>query len=261
MSVPGRIRRSSELSQHFLHKGALASRLIETSNVSASDLVLEVGAGRGALTRELVQRARRVIAVEIDPRLCGVLRDQLGCAGSLEVVEADFMTLPLPRVRYKVVGNLPFAHSTGIVRRLDAARQPPEDAWLVVQREVARRYAGAPWGPESPFSLRLKTRWQVEVARWLRPRDFDPPPSVESAWIWLARRPRCLVEPRQRGDFEAFVDAAFRHGGPVKSALRPVLTHTQLERLARDLRFRTRARPSELHFDQWLALFRFVQGR
>lgn len=259
MSAPGRARRRRELSQHFLRKGALASRLIETSNVSTSDLVLEVGAGRGALTRRLAGCARRVIAIEIDPRLCRDLRGQLGAESSVEVVEGDFLSLPLPRVPYKVVGNLPFSRTSEILRRLDSADPAPDDAWLIVQREVARRYAAGPWGPESALSLKLKVRWQIEVASWLRPRDFDPPPSVEAAWLWLARRPRPLIDESQRRRYEDFVDTTFRHGSSIKTAMRTFATHTQLERLARDLRFQLRARPSDLNFDQWLALFRFVQ--
>jgi 23S rRNA (adenine-N6)-dimethyltransferase len=129
-----------------------------------------------------------------------------------------------------------------------------------VQREVARRYAAGPWGPESPRSLKLKVRWQIEVARWLRPRDFDPPPSVESAWLWLARRPRPLIDGSQQRRYEDFVDTTFRRGSSIKGAMREFATYTQVERLARDLGFQLRARPSDLHFDQWLALFRFVQG-
>jgi 23S rRNA (adenine-N6)-dimethyltransferase len=259
-----RTRRRRELSQHFLRRGALAASLVEASTLERSDLVIEVGAGRGALTRELARRAGHVVAVEVDPELCRELcaaRRAWQGGERVEIVCADFLELELPRRAYKVFGSLPFARTTDSVRRLTHARRPPEDAWLVVQREAARRFAGAPWGPETLLSLQLKPGWQIEILRALRPVDFDPPPAVQSALIWLARRGRPLVVGTDHARYRELVSNAFARGGPgLRAALRPELTPRQLERLARELGFDPGSRPSALRFEQWLALFRFISS-
>ena len=254
-----RTQRRADLSQHFLRRGALAASLVEASSICARDLVVEVGAGRGALTRELAARCGRLLAVEIDADLCGELRRAFAGTDRVEIVEADFLQLPLPRGAYKVFGSIPYARTAEIVGRLDRAPMPPHDAYLVVQLEAARRFAGAPWSAETRLSLLLKPSWHIEIARPLRRADFDPPPAVDSALIWFARRPRALVDARELPRYRQFVTAAFGRGGSsVRDGLRALLTPTQIGRLARELRFDPRGPASALRFDQWLSLFRFV---
>ena len=222
-------------------------------------MVLEIGSGRGALTRHLVGRCRTLIAVELDGRLCETLRSELG--GRAEVRHADFLTAPLPDRPYKVLGNVPFARTTEIVRRLVEARCPPEDAWLIVQREAGQRFAGAPHGPETLWSLRLKPWWHVEVLQPLRRTDFDPPPSVNSSLLWLSRRARPLLTGREAGVYRELTERVFRAGRPVAAAARGWLTRTQVRQLARELRFAADGPPSALRFDQWLVVVRFAARR
>ena len=142
-------RRWPELSQHFLRRGALAASLVKRSSVTRSDTVLEVGAGTGALTLELARRCKRLVAVEYDPTLCDVLRRRFARTPSVEVVEADILTTPLPDGEYVAFGNIPFSRTAAIVRRLTDASDPPRDAYLIVQLEAAQRFAGAPYAPST----------------------------------------------------------------------------------------------------------------
>jgi 23S rRNA (adenine-N6)-dimethyltransferase len=252
----GRTRRRAELQQHFLKRSATAALLVASTSIARNDLVVEIGPGRGALTRALAGRCGRLIAVEIDADLCSGLRAEFGAA--VEVVAADFLDWELPRSPYKVIGNLPYARSTEIVRRLTRAALAPEDAWLVVQREAARRFVGSPYGRETLLSLQAKPWWHCEIVRALRRTDFDPPPSVESALLWLMRRARPLVPRRRESLYFELTTGAFAAGTPVARALSRWLSRLQILRLARDLHFDPGAPPSLLRFEQWLAVFRFV---
>ena len=131
--------------------------------------------------------------------------------------------------------------------------------YCVVQREAGQRFAGGPHAPETLPSLLLKPWWQAEVARQLRRTDFDPPPRVDSVLLWLARRPRPLVDPSQRTLYHHFVTASFgRRGNTVRRCLGGLFTSRQIGRLAMDLSFNAAAPPSTLSFDQWLAVFRYL---
>jgi 23S rRNA (adenine-N6)-dimethyltransferase len=251
-----RAPRRAELGQHVLRRGALAADLVARSSIGPADLVVEIGAGAGALTRPLAARAGRVLAVEVDPRLAAALRAGFAEAPGVQVVERDFFDVPLPRERYAVFGNVPYALTARIVRRLLDAEPPPHDAWLIVQREAAERFAGAPFAAESLQSLLLKPRWHVEIARHLRRTDFDPPPAVESSLLWLAHRDRPLLAAGEHADYERFVRATLGGDATVRAALRRAFTPPQLARLARDLRLDLGARPTALVFGQWLGLFR-----
>jgi 23S rRNA (adenine-N6)-dimethyltransferase len=253
---PSRTRRRVELSQHFLRRGTTAARLLASTSIRPRDLVLEIGPGRGALTRALLSQRARLIAVEIDPLLAARLREELGARA--EIVDGDFLRFELPAEPYKVVGSLPFSRTSEIVRRLTSAAHAPQDAWLVVQREAARRFAGSPWGRETRFSLGLKPWWHCEILAALRRVDFDPPPVVESVWLWASRRSTPLVAPCDAARYRALSDQLLATGPTLRGSLRRWLSRAQIARLARDLHFDPAAPPSSLRFEQWLALFRFL---
>lgn len=258
MSGRPRSRRRPELGQHFLRSDALAASLVAKARLDSSDLVVEIGPGRGALTRALARRCARVIAVELDPELCRALRRELGAEPRVEVVQGDFLDHPRPPPPYKVFGSVPYARTASIVRELTRGPAPPDDAFLVVQREAALRLAGRPRAPESQLSLSLRPWWQVEIVRALRRTDFAPPPRVDSVLLWLARRTRPLVCDAERSLYLRCVRSLFGGGGDIGRALRPFATRRQLDRLGRELRFDPAGPPSALSFDQWLAVFRFV---
>ena len=253
-----RTPRRADLSQHFLRSRALATSLITQAPVTRRDLVVEIGPGRGILTGELAHRCRKVVAVEFDRALYQGLRSRFRDNTRITIVQADFLRFPLPDAPYKVLGNIPFNRTAAIMRRLVQAPLPPEDVWLVVQREAAERFAGGPCSRETLSSLLLKPWWQVEIARRLRRTDFDPPPNVEAVVLWLARRTRPLVDRSLATDYRRFIRTCFGRGDhTIRRCLRSEFTRTQVHRLGRDLRFDPSGPPSSLTFDQWLALFRF----
>lgn len=253
---PARQRRA-ELSQHFL-RDASAARLVRATSLSKSDLVLEIGPGRGALTRPLTRIAGRVIAVELDTHLARKLQRSL--SKNLEVIAADFLQLELPSEPYSVVGNIPFARSTEIVRKLSEEAQPPRDAWLVVQRELANRMCGCPYGRETLWSLRLKPLWHLEVVSRLKKTEFDPPPAVDSVFLHMSHRGRAIIRPSEMPTYLDLVEGVFKRNAPLAHSLRPSLSKIQLRRLASDLCFSVNDMPADLMFEQWLGVFRFLQS-
>lgn len=196
-----------------------------------------------------------MIAVELDPRLVRELESWFA-GTNVEVVAGDFLRYRMPSEPLRVVGNIPYARTAEIVRRV-LGHASVVDAHLVVQREAAERFAGAPFGSESLASLTLKPWWHAEVVRQLRPVDFDPPPRVESAVLWLARRSPSLLPVGERGAFEGFLRRAFGRHRTMREVLRALFTREQARRLASDLRIDAGAAPSAVRFEEWLALYRF----
>ena len=206
----------------------------------------------------MAERCHRLIAVELDEQLHTALKESLGADRRIELVHGDFLRYPLSDTPYKVFGSIPYGRTADIVHKLVGARVPPDDAYLIVQREAAERFAGSPFAPETLPSLLIKPWWQAEITRRLRRTDFDPPPAVDSVVLWLARRPRPLVEESQRAAYRGFIESAFgRRGNSLRRCLRGLLTPAQIRRLAQDLGFNPQSPPSELSFDRWLAIFRF----
>ena len=251
-------QRRADLSQHYL-RDPVAQRLVHATSITSADLVIEIGPGRGALTHPLTRCAGRVIGVEADAYHADKLQRRFG--DKARFVTGDFLNYALPNEPYLCLGNVPYAITTDIIRKLHTAPVPPLDAWLVVQRELAYRFCGPPFTNESLWSLRLKPFWHLEIVDRLQRTDFDPPPSVESVYMHFARRTRPLITPEQADAYARLLTRAFAQNQSISQALRSMLSKRQIHRLATDFCFSPQHRPSELMFEQWLAIFRFVHAQ
>lgn len=149
---------------------------MRAAGVRPGELVLDLGAGHGALTEPLRAAGARVIAVELDRRALRVLRTRFDGDERVKVVDGDLLTVALPRRPYRVVANLPFATTTATLRRLLASRTLTR-ADLVVQR-------GAAIG----WSQRRLRRFDARIGRRIPAHRFRPAPSVDAAVLVLTRR-------------------------------------------------------------------------
>jgi 23S rRNA (adenine-N6)-dimethyltransferase len=255
---PRTTHRRPELSQHFLRDAAVARALIRRLPFSPGELVVEAGAGDGMLTAALTDAGFRVLAVEKDERLFRLLRQRFAGQPRVACHHADFLAFPLPSVPYRVVSNVPYAITAALVRRLLHAARPPDDAMLIVQREAAEKFAGAP--RETQFSLLYKPWFEITIMGAVARRDFVPPPRVHSVLLRIRPRALPLIADGSGSDYRSFVATTFGRGAPeVSHALRRYLTTRQVKRLGHDLGFPRDCRASQLTFDQWLGIFRFVE--
>jgi 23S rRNA (adenine-N6)-dimethyltransferase len=160
-----------------------AATLVAEAGVGAGDLVLDVGAGVGALTRPLVECGARVVAVELHAGRATALRRAFPSA--VTVVRADAADLRLPRRPFRVVANPPFAATTGLLRRLTAPGSRLVRADVVVPWHVADRWAS----PSAPGARRWQREFDAHVARRLPRGAFCPPAPGGVAVLVLRRRP------------------------------------------------------------------------
>jgi 23S rRNA (adenine-N6)-dimethyltransferase len=160
-----------------------AARLVAEAGVRPGDLVVDAGAGEGALTAHLMAAGARVVAVELHPGRAAALRRRFARA-PVTVVQADVADLRLPRRPFAVVANPPFAASAALLRRLTAPGSRLTGATLVLPAWVARRWAvGA-----APGAARWRRTWDAGVARQLPRTAFTPPPPGDAA-VLVLRRP------------------------------------------------------------------------
>jgi 23S rRNA (adenine-N6)-dimethyltransferase len=154
-----------------------AARIVADAGVRPGNLVLDIGAGRGALTRHLVNAGARVIAVEPHPGRARWLRERFANA-AVTVVQCDVLELRLPRRPFRVVASPPYSIASALLRQLLAPHTALVAADLVLQRAVVRRHVERPPG-----------RWHLQVGTSLPRNAFRPPPQVDSAVLVIRRRP------------------------------------------------------------------------
>ena len=244
----------SQYSQHFLINRQLVAHLVRQASLGPNDTVVEIGPGRGIITRELLKVCHTVIAIEIDPSLSRNLATQLINRQNLTLCTTDFLRFPLPVTPYKVFANLPFAIEGEIIRRLLESDNPPDDMHLVVIRDVGFRWVGH--RKESYFSLSYKPWFEMKVTHQFRRTDFTPKPKVDSIVITISKRPTPMLKITQKKSYEQFLTQAFSGGRRIDTNLRPFFSKNQLNHLSRTFNFPFNARPTDLSFHQWLQLFK-----
>jgi len=231
------------LSQNFLRSRRLADDIVRGLDVLPHELIVEVGAGDGRLTEPLAQRARRVIAIELDPALAAALRRRF------EVVEGDALSVPLPDEHFRVVGNIPFQRTTAILRRLlDDLEVPLRRADLIVQWEVARKRAVVV--PSTQLTAEWGPWWELTVVRRFDASAFEPRPEIDAALLRIVRREHELVPAAATREYRTFVAHAFAHG------LQAVVSPLTLKRAAAAAGFARGAASRELDVYQWAELFK-----
>jgi 16S rRNA (adenine1518-N6/adenine1519-N6)-dimethyltransferase len=200
--------------QHHLRDGAVCRPLVDFLRLAAGDGVLEIGAGGGVLTRELLARGARVAAVELDAEWAVALAGRLSGAPGRErcaIVVADALTLDWSRlpVAWRVAGNLPYNVGTAIVERLLAAAPAGLRAAFLLQREVVDRMTAGP-GDDAygALSLLVAARARAERLGVVRPGAFVPPPRVDSAFVGLETVPPLLPHSAM-GELERLIRIAF----------------------------------------------------
>jgi 23S rRNA (adenine-N6)-dimethyltransferase len=241
--------------QHFLRSARLAAELVEQAGVAADDLVLEIGAGTGRLTAPLADRARRVIAVELDPVCVAHLRDSLAGRANVEVVHANALAVALPVPAFRAFGNLPFSAGTRILRRLlDDPGSSLMGLDAILQFEAARKRA-AIW-PSTLVSLGWLPWWDLTLVRRIPRRAFAPMPGVDAGVLQVRRRDAPLLPSERRPAFIRFLAGGFAAPGrPVAVACRAAIPPSHLRRICEERGLPREARPGELDVFDWVALF------
>ena len=251
---------NKRLGQHFLIDPNTLRRIVAAAELDEGSVVLEIGAGTGALTALLAESARHVLSVEIDERLRPVLSETLATYENIDLQYADFLQLNfaehLPTGPYTVVANLPYYISNAILRRLLEAPRRPERLVLTVQREVAERIL-APVGRLSVLALSTQYYGEARLVQRLSATVFWPPPQVESAVLRLDEG----SSPRLSRSAEVWLFQVIRAGFSQKrKQLRNALANglglqrEAVETLLYAVAIDPKRRAETLRLSEWLAL-------
>ena len=237
----------------------VARRVVQAAGVRPDDRVLEIGPGRGALTRDLAARARDVVAVELDSALARSLRAKLADIPNLSIVEADALAFD-PRERfdcaYKIIANLPYYAATPIIRRYIAISPRPSSLTVMVQREVAQSLTAAP-GRMTFLTVAARLYADARFLFSVPPRAFRPAPKVTSAALRIEPRDSLAVPVDDPAGFLDFAAAGFR---APRKRIRNSLRHgldaaaAEVDALLSAAGIDGARRPADLTLPEWAAL-------
>ena len=259
------VRPSKRLGQNFLVDPGVLEDIDKVVSQAASDTIVEIGPGLGAVTEVLIRRARRVLAVEVDRRLAGLLAERFGANERLEILSEDVLRLDLAdhldQNRAYVVGSLPYRITASILKWLVENRRRFTGALLITQREVAEKIAASPGKEGTALGVLVCANADVEIVRRVARGCFVPAPEVDSTlWSLTFRaRPRFESSPET---FYAVVRALYGTRrkmirGVLRGLLPPESVGTALDEAGID----GTARGEELDFEQLDRLAMAVSSR
>ena len=207
------IQLTKSLGQNFLHDGNQLRRIVEAAQVTAEDNVLEIGPGLGPLTELLLQKARRVLAIEMDRRLVTFLQQRF-TDPKLEIVHGDGLEIARDKARdwaaWKLVANLPYSVASPILVELADNPRAPKSMTVTLQIEVAQRsQAKAGDADYGLLSLLLQVRYEAFGFFKIPAASFFPAPDVDSACITLELRREPLLAMELQPTFKRIVKKAF----------------------------------------------------
>lgn len=196
--------------QHLLKNSHIVEAIVDKADIRSTDTVLEIGPGTGNLTLKLLEVAKKVIAVEVDPRMVEELQrrvQQTDFAHKLEVVRADIMRMELPEFDI-CVANIPYKISSPLTFKLLRCSSKFRAAVLMLQREFVRRLMATAGDPLfCRLSVNIQLLASVNVLMEVSKANFSPPPKVDSSVVCI--RPRCWPPPVDLEEWDNFIRVCF----------------------------------------------------
>ena len=255
------------LGQNFLKSEPALKMMCESGAVNNTDTVLEIGPGKGALTIKLLEKAKKVIAVEKDRDLVLILKErfQKEIEGKkLELIEEDILEFnpkkyKLQNNNYKIVANIPYNITGAIFRKFLSGIDKPETMVLLVQKEVAERIVARD-KKESILSLSVKAYGNPKYIMKVGKRFFSPSPKVDSAIIAINDiSNKNFKEKVSEEYFFAIIKAAFAHKRKVLSKnLEVVVSKEKISNMFENLKLNPKIRAEDLDFEIWLQIHKYL---
>ena len=216
-----KIKANKALGQNFLISQEVVDKIVESSNISKEDLVIEIGPGLGTLTKELLEKAGKVIAIELDDKMLQILNDRFALYDNFELINNDVLKVDLGKIiekekkennlkKAKVVANLPYYITTPIIMKLLEEKLDLESITVMIQKEVADRLAEMPGG-KNTGAITYTVYFYAETEKILEVpnNSFIPEPEVTSEVIKLNIRKEEPVKVDDKELFFKIIKSAF----------------------------------------------------
>ncbi len=261
------ITANKKLGQNFLIDENVIDTIVNTSEISSDDLVIEIGPGLGTLTQKLLQKAGKVIAIELDERMISILKDRFFIYHNFEIINEDVLKVDLNKLikenkeqfklkNAKIVANLPYYITTPIIMKLLEERLDIESITVMIQKEVADRLTAIPGGKNSgAITYTVYYYATSEEVLTVPNNSFIPEPEVESEVIKLNLRKEPVIKVKDEKKFFSLIKSAFMQRR--KTLLNAIgnsglnTTKEQMEQILKELDIDTKVRGEALTIDQF----------
>ncbi len=248
------------LGQNFLKSENILNLMCQTSSIKEGEVVLEIGPGKGSLTKKILSSGALVIAIEKDDELFAFLKEKFNQEigeGKLKLINQDILDWQTDEVKtdYKIVANIPYNITGLIIKKFLSDKKLPRSMTLLVQKEVAERIV-ARNNKESILSLSVKAYGQVKYIKKVSKKLFNPSPKVDSAIINIFNISKDNFPQKElENKFFSLIKVGFSHKRKVLIKNLEIITPKEkLEKCFQELKMDTKIRPEDVSLGNWLEL-------
>lgn len=251
-------RKKKSLGQNFLKSKSAIRSVVRAGEIQEGDTILEIGPGKGVLTKALLETPADIIAVEKDDRLIPELNQTFEKeieSGRLKIIHGDFLSMSISEIlgekSYKVIANIPYYITGQLFRKLLEEERSPTRMVVLVQKEVAERIVARD-GKESILSLSVKAYGVPKIIEKVSKKMFSPPPKVDSAILLISSISKNFFDAFSEETFFSWIHAGFaQKRKKLIRNLETVETKENLEKIFTNLSLNTNARAEEVSLLTW----------
>ena len=253
------------LGQHFLKNPHVIKKIINYINPEPGELIIEIGAGKGALTFPLAKRAEKVIAIEKDKKFIPLLKEK--GFPNLEIIEADVLRLNFKDIipvnkRVKIVGNLPYSISSPLLFKIYDQKELISECYFLLQKEVAERICASPHTKAfAPLSIIFQIFFSAKIVFYVSRTSFTPQPKVDSAFISLIKREEPLFKINSEEKFFSFLKEIFgQRRKTLLNNLKRRYSHNEINKIFDSLKLDSLIRAEDLNISQIIEIYNLLEG-
>ncbi|MGK2848495.1 MAG: ribosomal RNA small subunit methyltransferase A [Minisyncoccota bacterium] len=231
------------------------SKLLRFVDFESTKTILEIGPGKGSITDFLIKQNNKIIAIEADQKLFSELQKKYGNVVNFSIIHADFLKYDLPNKPFIVVSNIPFNITADIIRKL--VDSDMESAYLIMQKEAANKYLGAPVAHSSLLSHFMKNRFEIEKLMDIDRKNYTPKPSFDTSFVIFRRHKRPFFEQKQEQLFKDFLTYTFeRRHTELGKALKQIMSNLQIKIMCKEIGLTKESNIKKIVFEDWVKIFK-----
>lgn len=243
-------------SQNYINNQQLVNKLLGFVDFESTKTILEIGPGKGIITDFLIKQNKKIIAIEADPKLFSELQMKYVNVTNLSLIQADFLKYTTPNEPFIIVSNIPFNITANIVRKITDDQSKLHTAYLIMQKDAAIKFLGAPHAHSPLLSHILNINFEIKLLMDIDKSNYNPRPKFDTAFVYIRRREKPVFDRQKSEQFKDFLVYIFERRKPhVKEALKSVMSNLQVKIILNSINIPENEEIKKILFINWISIF------
>ena len=243
-------------SQNYINNQQLVNKLLGFVDFESTKTILEIGPGNGIITDVLIKQNKNIIAIEADPKLFSKLQKKYVNATNLLLIQADCLKYTIPNEPFIIVSNIPFNITANIVRKITDEQSKLHIAYLIMQKDAAIKFIGAPYAHSPLLSHILNISFEIKLLMDIDKSNYIPRPKFDTAFVSIKRREKPIFDRQKSEQFKNFLVYIFERQKPrIKEALKSVMSNLQVKIILSNIHIPEDKEIKKILFIDWVSIF------